>query len=101
MPDAAFLARFRSAYAAFAGAPETLASPLSRATIARLGESPAIERIYHDDDGVGTSFDIVRLSNGTVRTYLLTADDGSRLAFQDGELCVVGDRRCVRASDSP
>ena len=95
--DAATLALARTAYGQFSASPLAHGNPRTMATLGRLGTSPDISLVYRDPDpdpANGTEYDLVRLANGRVRTYILmTVAQGTPKMVSPG-LCESGDLRC-------
>jgi hypothetical protein len=84
------------AYRNFTKSDEAQRNPLTRHTIEQLGNSPSIVLVYRSPDAASNAAQVVvRLSNGSVRTYAGVTVIANKAEMSSPGLCEVGDIRCA------
>ena len=91
--------RALDAYHVFVTSRDARENPMTKQTLSQLGSSPEITFVYrHRDTLIGgdAELDVVRITNGTNRTYAMlgmTAD--GKASMSSPALCFVGDQHCA------
>lgn len=101
--DAATLDIASTALRSFESSKQARNNALTLKTLAELGRAPTLSLVYRDAATwpAAAEYDVVRLSNSAVRTYMELVIEDGKGKMSAPALCVVGDTRCANYYEWP